>query len=109
PLVWRRTGYRATSSATLVRRGRLTRRTIVVPNARIQSLGVSQGPLERQLRLANVALHTTPGTIAPTVPHLGVGEAREFIHATSARAGEARQSAGPERWMESTPSGPPPG
>src|SRR5699024_617636 len=86
PLAGRRTGYRATSAATLIRRGRLTRRTIIVPNARIQSLGVNQGPLERQLRLANVALHTTPGTIGPTVPHLAVADARQFIHATSERA-----------------------
>lgn len=103
PVVWRRTGYRTTDTATVIRTGRLRRDAILVPNARIQSMGVSQGPLERRLRLANVALHTTPGTIAPAVPHLGEAEARDFIHRTAHRASLARRAAGPERWMETTP------
>lgn len=107
PLVWRRTGYTATSAATFIRRGRITRRTVIVPNARIQSLGANQGPIERALGLANVALHTTPGSIAPVVPHLGLSDAREFIHAASERARASRRSAGPERWMERT-TGPAP-
>ncbi len=106
PLVWRRTGYTATSAATIIRRGRLTRRSVIVPNARIQSLGAEQGPIERALRLANVAVHTTPGSIAPVVPHLDLVDARRFIHAASKRARASRRSAGPERWME-RPAPPP--
>src|SRR5699024_10167759 len=86
PLVWRRTGYTATSAATIIRRGRLTRRSVIVPNARIQSLGAAQGPIERALGLANVAVHTTPGSITPVVPHLDLVDARRFIHAASTRA-----------------------
>lgn len=108
PLVWRRTGYRATTTATIIRRGRLTRRAILVPNARIQSLGVTQGPVERRLVVANVALHTTPGTIAPVAPHLDAEDAREFLRGASARAKAARRSAGPERWMEHPPAHPRP-
>lgn len=100
PLVWRRTGYLATPSAIVIRRGRLHRRTIIVPNARIQSLGIAQGPIARRLALADVALHTTPGTIAPVVPHLDVTVASQFMANASHLARRSRVSAGPERWME---------
>ncbi|HLS02611.1 MAG TPA: PH domain-containing protein [Beutenbergiaceae bacterium] len=83
PLVWRRTGYRAASSATLIRRGRITKRAMIVPHARIQSLGMGQGPIQRALSLANVEIHLTPGPVAATVPHLGADRAQEFIHVLS--------------------------
>lgn len=100
PIVWRRTGYLATDTATIIRRGRLTRTTDIVPNARIQSIGAEQGPIERCLGLANVLLHTTPGAIKARVPHLSTASARRFIEDASHRAGLARRAAGPERWME---------
>ncbi len=123
PIVWKRTGYRITDTATLIRRGRVSRTTVVVPNARIQSMGINQGPIERALGLVTVGLHITPGPIAPTVPHLGLEQSRDFIRHASHQARAARRSAGPERWMErpdprigghdagtlDTPGEPPPG
>lgn len=100
PIVWRRTGYLATNTATIIRRGRIIRTTDIVPNARIQSIGAAQGPIERRLGLASVTLHTTPGSVSANVPHLAAVSAREFIADASHRAGLARRAAGPERWME---------
>nr|WP_227992916.1 PH domain-containing protein [Pseudactinotalea sp. HY160] len=100
PLVWRRNGYRATDTAVLLRTGRVWRSLTIVPNARIQSLGLDQGPIERRLDLVNVAVHSTPGTISPALAHLDSADASRFLVEQSARARAARVSAGPERWME---------
>ena len=54
PLSWRRNGWSDGSSAVLLRSGRLTRRAVAVPHARIQSLTVRQGWLESRLGLATV-------------------------------------------------------
>lgn len=106
PLTWRRNGYRATDTAVLLRQGRIWRRTTIVPNARIQSLGLDQGPIERRLDLVNIAVHSTPGFITPALAHLTSADAARFLVEQSARARAARVSAGPERWME-RPAPPP--
>src|SRR5699024_6852062 len=102
PLVYRRSGYRITSRATLLRTGRLFRSLVVVPHERVQSLGIEQGPLERRLQVVDIALHSTPGTITPTVPHVDAGRARAMLTEVAEYARRARRTAGPERWMENT-------
>ena len=76
PLVRSRHGYAVTPDALLVRSGRLRRSVEVVPHARIQSLRVRQGPLQRRLGLASVQLLTTPGPADPWVRHLDTGRSR---------------------------------
>lgn len=99
PLSWRRTGFALTDRALLVRTGRLVRRLTVVPHERTQSLGLEQGPWQRRLELASVALHSTPGPVAPRVPHLDQVEAGDLVAEQARRARTARAAAGPERWM----------
>ncbi|HRA50169.1 PH domain-containing protein [Actinotalea sp.] len=99
PWSWRRNGYVVTEHALLVRRGRWVREVLVVPHARLQSLGLHQGPLQRRLGLASVALHSTPGPITPRVAHLDAAGAGELVDAQAVRARLARAGAGPERWM----------
>ena len=96
---WRRNGFRATERALLVRHGVVQRSVTLVPHARTQSLGVTQGPWQRRLRLASVEVHTTPGSISPRVDHLAVDVAAGLITAQTLRARAARAAAGPERWM----------
>ncbi len=96
---WRRNGFRATRTALLIRRGVLNRTLVVVPHARTQSLGVTQGPLQRRWGLASFALHSTPGPITPVVEHLAEGVAAQLLSDQAARARQARAIAGPERWM----------
>lgn len=99
PLAWRRTAVVATERAVLIRSGRLVRRLVVVPHERTQSLGLTQGPLQRRLALATVVLHSTPGPVRPFVPHLDQAAAGAFLGEQADRARAARAAAGPERWM----------
>lgn len=102
PLAWRRTAVVATDRAVLVRSGRFVRRLVVVPHERTQSLGLTQGPVQRRLGLASVVLHSTPGPVRPVVPHLDARDAGAFLRQQSDRARTARATAGPARWMRPT-------
>jgi putative membrane protein len=97
---WRRSGYLVTRTALLARRGRVSRELDVVPHERTQSLGLSQGPLQRRLGLASVVAHSTPGPVSPNVAHLEAGVALRLLQEQASRARAARRAAGPERWME---------
>ncbi len=101
PLAWRRNGYRVTGEALIIRRGRLHRHVELVPHARTQSCGVRQAVLQRLLGIASFHLHSTPGPIAPVVPHLSEADAAALLAEQTRRARRARAAAGPERWMES--------
>ena len=100
PLAYRRTGARVTREALLIRRGLLVRQLDVVPHARSQSWGLTQGPVQRRLGLASFQLHSTPGPVTPQVPHLDARTAAALLADQTERARHARASAGPERWME---------
>jgi len=100
PVAWRRSGALVTDGALLVRRGRLRRELDVVPHERTQSLLVAQGPLQRRLGLASLALHSTSGPVSPRAEHLALPDATALLEEQAARARAARAAAGPERWME---------
>ena len=67
PLAWRRTGFRLTEASILARSGFLRRELVVVPDARMQSVSLRQGPFERLLRVATVHPHVVlrPGAHPP--------------------------------------------
>lgn len=104
PLTFRRLGFAITDTAVVFRTGRLSREVTIVPHARIQSMNITTGPIDRRLDLATVTLHSTPGPVSPTLHGLATHTALEFLAAESDRAQRARASAGPERWMESRPN-----
>jgi len=99
PIGWRRSGVRVTEQALLIRRGVLGRSLDVVPHARTQSLGVTQGPLQRRLDIASFALHSTAGPVNPVAAHLDAATAARLLAEQSVRAEGARNTSGPERWM----------
>jgi putative membrane protein len=98
-LAWRRIGYAVTEQVFLARSGRLNRALVVVPHARTQSLGISQGLVQRWFGVVTFALHSTPGPVTPLVPHLSPAEGQRVLWEQVARARAARATAGPERWM----------
>lgn len=85
PIAWRRTGYALRPTLLLFRSGVLWRKLVILPLARIQSVQISQGPLERMLRLASARVHTVAGPVTPTLPTIAKDEAtRLFEHASTA-------------------------
>ena len=90
-LSWQRSGFAVSPHSVMVRAGRLSRRVSVMPHARVQSLTLAQGPLDRRLDLAAVTLVTTPGPVGVSVPHLDLQTATEFLRDEAARARDARQ------------------
>lgn len=91
PLVRQRHGYAVTEGALVVRGGRLRRWVEVVPHARVQSLRLRQGPVQRRLRLATVELLTTSGPARPRVCHLDVAEATRLLNEQVRRSSRARE------------------
>ena len=82
------------------RAGWLTRRTAVVPHGKMQSVRVTQGPLQRRLDLATVHLDTPIGPVNAVALHRSSAVARELAEAQPERSRLARRLAGPERWMQ---------
>ena len=91
PLGWRRNGFAATGTALLIRSGRWWRQLVLVPHQRTQSIALQQGPLARRFRVADLALHTTAGPVAPRLVQAGLDEGRALLDAQAARARSARK------------------
>ncbi|GEL95717.1 PH domain-containing protein [Cellulomonas composti] len=102
PFGWRRRGVFVTSTALLVRSGRWGRQLDVVPHERTQSLGYVQGPWQRRLGVATIAVHSTPGPVTPRVEHLDADALARLLDEQAERARAARALAGPEQWMRGT-------
>ena len=67
PLSWRRNGAVVSADAVFLRRGWAHRTLTVIPLARLQSIGLRQGPLARATRTATLAAHVIPGTVRTSV------------------------------------------
>ena len=99
PWTWRRNGYAVAETSLVVRRGRLTRVVSLVPHARVQSLRIEQGPLDRWRRVASVHADLTAGPVSGAVPHLDVPEAHRLLAEQSRRSTLARTvPSGRLRW-----------
>ena len=72
---WRAWGYAERDRDLVIRRGVLVRRLTIVPYGRMQFVDVSQGPLERALRVSTVQLHTAAAATDARIPFLPDDEA----------------------------------
>jgi putative membrane protein len=95
PLSWRRNGWADGATAVVLRSGRLTRRAVAVPHARVQSLTVSQGWVQNRLGVATVHVVPAPGPVSPVLAHLEVAEAEHFLAEVAERARTARRRSEP--------------
>ena len=75
------------------RAGWFARRTDLVPLARVQSLRLHQGPLQRILRLASVYADSPVGLVNVSGPHRDPDDARELVVVGVERARRARMPA----------------
>ena len=108
PLQWRRLAAGADEKFFVVRRGLLRRETDIVAHQKVQSVRITQGPLQRRLGLASLHLDTTPGPVQASAAHRDAREARRLMDTEVARARLARASAAPDRWMRPHAPLPPP-
>lgn len=108
PLSYRRLAIGLDAQHLVSTHGILTTTTEVVPLAKVQSLRLTQGPLQRRLGLTSVHADTAgrrlPGTVAP---HRGNGEAAALLADATGLARAARRSAvstesGPRRLQPDT-------
>jgi putative membrane protein len=98
PFSWRRTGYTTSDGVALLRRGVVSRELILVPLARLQSVAVTQGPVQRMLRLASARLHTVTGPVIASLSVLAVDEAVRMFDRISAGAIEYAGMDTSHRW-----------
>ncbi len=93
PLRRRVLGHQLTDTAFVTRDGLLTRRLVIVPYGRIQSVRVRQGPLQRQLRVASVWADTAGGGLEAVALHRDVAEAKALAADLADRSRAARSRA----------------
>lgn len=87
---WLAVGLTETTAVT--RTGWVTRRTAVVPYARIQSARATQGPIQRRLGLATVHIDGAVGSSGWTAPHRTVEEAHHLVNTLASRGLAARRA-----------------
>jgi len=95
---WRRNGFALRPDAVVLRRGAIWRELVVVPAARMQSVSVHQGPLDRALRLAGVDVHTVAGPISARLGALDVSDASGFFRDVAGTAIGAAAADRTHRW-----------
>ncbi len=98
---WRRNGFAITPDSVLFRRGAIWRELVVVPQARIQSITLHQGPLLRRLRLAAIALQTVAGPVRTTLGALDADDAVAFFGDAADAAVRSATNDTSHRWRES--------
>ncbi len=98
PFTWRRTGYTVSDGVAVLRRGVISRDLILVPLARLQSVGIEQGPIQRMLRLASARLHTVTGPVSASLSVVDVDEASRLLERVSAGAVESANLDTSHRW-----------
>jgi len=92
PLAWMNLGFGMTDTVVASRDGWLRPVLVIVPLARIQSVRVVQGPLQRALGVAMLHVDTAGGLHA-VGRHRGVTEAYELAAALAAASRAARRRA----------------
>ncbi|AWB96254.1 hypothetical protein DCE93_11825 [Agromyces badenianii] len=98
PFSWRRIGLAAASGVAVIRRGALVRSLSLVPLARMQSVALSVGPVERALDLATLRLHTVTGPVTAVLPVADRSEATALFEHLSHEAVERAASDTSHHW-----------
>lgn len=87
--------------------GWIDRRINVVPHAKTQSVRATQGPVQRLLGLASVAVDTPLGPVNAVALHRDAAEAVSLVHDQIERAHRLRVRSAGDQWIR--PIGEPPG
>ncbi len=99
-LSWRRNGFRLTDDLLLLRRGSIWRKLGILPLARLQSIALHQGPIDRALRVASVRGHTVTGPVYGHVAAVDRDAALGLFEDTTRAAVRASGADRTHRWAE---------
>ncbi len=100
PLSFRRNGFRLTGDVLLLRRGLIWRKLAILPLARLQSLGLHQGPLDRMSRVATLRAHVVTGPVFPNLSAIDRDRALALFADASRAAVLAASGDRSHRWAE---------
>jgi putative membrane protein len=98
PLSWRRNGYLLHGEALFVRRGYIWRDLAVFPLARLQSVAIEQGWIDRPLRVAGVHAHTIAGQVSGRLAAIDRDDALRLFADAEAAAVAAGAADRTHRW-----------
>lgn len=79
PWQWRRRWLGLDERVLVSRRGRVRLVTHVAPVRKIQSAGITQGPLQRRLGLATLVVHAPPGPLLADAQNLDAADVRAAL------------------------------
>lgn len=99
-LSWRRNGFQLSPDVLLMRRGAIWRTLAVFPLARLQSVGLEQGPLDRALRVASVRAHTIAGRVSGRLGIIDRDAALELFETAEAAVIRAAARDHTHRWAQ---------
>ncbi|MGL4255074.1 MAG: PH domain-containing protein [Microbacterium sp.] len=104
PLSYRRNGFRLTGDLLLLRRGLIWRRLAILPLARLQSLALQQGPLDRMSRVATLRAHVVTGPVYANLSAIDRDRALGLFADASRGAVLAAGGDRSHRWAEASAS-----
>ena len=93
PVGWRYLRFGYDDQVAISESGWMSQTRTIIPHARTQSVSIDQGPLQRRLHLADVAIHSTPGPVNFRARHLDESVARAYALSQLERARDARRRA----------------
>ena len=91
PLGWHFAGAGSEERVVASRQGWFVRRTHLVPHARVQSLRLTQGPVQRRLGLADMNVDSPPGPVAVRARDRLDSEARHLLESEIEASARARR------------------
>lgn len=106
-LSWKRNGFLLLPDALLLRRGAVWRTLAVFPLARLQSIGLEQGPLDRALSVAGIRAHTIAGRVDGRLGILDRDAALALFDGVAAATVAAANRDRSHRWAGDDPEGEP--
>jgi len=98
---WRRNGFAFGPGVILLRKGAIWRELVVVPEPRVQSLALLQGPIYRRLGLAKIKVHTVAGPITAELGAIDVDAALTLFTDGSRAVIESATADTSHRWRSS--------
>ena len=92
PIGWRYRSLSRSESSLRAHSGWVTKRTDFVPQSKVQSVSVDQGPWQRKLQLATVSVHTPDGPVSVEIRNLDAELAAILVREET---DQARRAASP--------------